>query len=212
MGRVSHEACDNRGPPPARPGEQLGYVQHGDAVELGAQPGEACRPAAAGPEDGQAEPDSGEQEAEMEGSLETETGEGSMSEDSEMRPDSGDDEAFPGEGDEEPAGPSRWDDRWPQNDPGTAYHAFTTAFDEVCEAETLCEPDELARLRHQLDQQLAHLQGVVAKLANRLQRRLLAKQTRSWEFDLEEGMLDAGRRMSAHHNTRRQCAGGGRAG
>src|SRR5690606_18246424 len=75
----------------------------------------------------------------------------------------------------------------------TAYHAFTTAFDEVCEAETLCEPDELARLRHQLDQQLAHLQGVVAKLANRLQRRLLAKQTRSWEFDLEEGMLDAGR-------------------
>lgn len=144
-------------------------------------------------QDGQAEPDSGEQEAEMEGSLETETGEGSMSEDSEMRPDSGDDEAFPGEGDEEPAGPSRWDDRWPQNDPGTAYHAFTTNFDEVCEAETLCEPDELARLRHQLDQQLAHLQGVVAKLANRLQRRLLAKQTRSWEFDLEEGMLDAGR-------------------
>jgi cobaltochelatase CobT len=61
------------------------------------------------------------------------------------------------------------------------------------EADQLCDPDELARLRHLLDQQLAHLQGVIAKLANRLQRRLLAKQTRAWEFNLEEGMLDSAR-------------------
>ncbi|HQU01867.1 MAG TPA: cobaltochelatase subunit CobT, partial [Acetobacteraceae bacterium] len=65
--------------------------------------------------------------------------------------------------------------------------------DEEIAAEELCDPDELSRLRQQLDQQLQHLQGVVSKLANRLQRRLMAQQTRAWEFDLEEGMLDAGR-------------------
>jgi len=73
------------------------------------------------------------------------------------------------------------------------YRAFTTRFDEVVAADSLCDADELTRLRHLLDQQLAHLQGVIGRLANRLQRRLLAKQTRSWEFDLEEGMLDAAR-------------------
>ena len=73
------------------------------------------------------------------------------------------------------------------------YTAFTGEFDEIVEAETLCEPEELARLRAQLDQQLAHLQGVVARLANRLQRRLMARQQRWWEFDLDEGLLDAGR-------------------
>jgi cobaltochelatase CobT len=60
-------------------------------------------------------------------------------------------------------------------------------------SEDLCEPEEMNRLRAQLDQQLAHMQGVVAKLANRLQRRLMAQQQRWWEFDLEEGILDAGR-------------------
>jgi cobaltochelatase CobT len=65
--------------------------------------------------------------------------------------------------------------------------------DEEIEAEELCDPDELSRLRQQLDQQLQHLQGVISKLANRLQRRLLAQQTRAWEFDLDEGLLDAGR-------------------
>ena len=60
-------------------------------------------------------------------------------------------------------------------------------------AEELCEPEELARLRGQLDQQMSHLQGVVSKLANRLQRKLMAQQTRSWNFDLEEGILDTGR-------------------
>jgi cobaltochelatase CobT len=74
-----------------------------------------------------------------------------------------------------------------------AYRAFTTQFDEVVEADDLCDANELARLRGHLDQQLQHMQTVVARLANRLQRRLLAKQNRSWEFDLEEGMLDAAR-------------------
>jgi cobaltochelatase CobT len=81
-----------------------------------------------------------------------------------------------------------------RNEPhGPDYRAFTTRFDEVVGAEDLCDPEELARLRSYLDKQLQHLQGVVARLANRLQRRLLAKQNRAWEFDLEEGMLDPAR-------------------
>ena len=81
-----------------------------------------------------------------------------------------------------------------RNDPDSQlYRAFTTEYDEVIGAEDLCDPDELTRLRLMLDHQLVHMQGVIAKLANRLQRRLLAKQTRAWVFDLEEGMLDAGR-------------------
>jgi cobaltochelatase CobT len=73
------------------------------------------------------------------------------------------------------------------------YSVFTTAFDEVIEADDLCDPEELARLRSYLDQQLQSLHGVVSRLANRLQRRLLAQQNRAWDFDLEEGLLDAGR-------------------
>ena len=73
------------------------------------------------------------------------------------------------------------------------YHAYTTEYDEVVEADELCESDELGRLRTQLDQHLAPLQSIIGRLANRLQRRLLAKQSRGWEFDLEEGLLDAGR-------------------
>ena len=80
------------------------------------------------------------------------------------------------------------------NEPrGPDYRAFTTKFDEIIAAEELCEPEELERLRGYLDKQLSHLQGVVARLANRLQRRLMAQQNRSWEFDLEEGMLDPAR-------------------
>jgi len=74
-----------------------------------------------------------------------------------------------------------------------AYKIFTAQFDEVIAAEELCDMEELNRLRQYLDQQLQQMQGVVSRLANRLQRRLLAKQNRTWEFDLEEGLLDAAR-------------------
>ncbi|HEX7761464.1 MAG TPA: cobaltochelatase subunit CobT [Caulobacteraceae bacterium] len=77
--------------------------------------------------------------------------------------------------------------------PEPAYKVFTTAHDEVVTAEELCEPEELTRLRAYLDQQLANLSNVVARLANRLQRRLLAQQNRAWSFDLEEGLLDVAR-------------------
>ncbi|MGE0213303.1 MAG: cobaltochelatase subunit CobT [Parvibaculaceae bacterium] len=73
------------------------------------------------------------------------------------------------------------------------YRVFTNQFDETIAAENLCDAEELTRLRNYLDKQLASLQGVVARLANRLQRRLMAKQNRSWDFDLEEGLLDAAR-------------------
>jgi cobaltochelatase CobT len=76
---------------------------------------------------------------------------------------------------------------------GPEYKAFTTRFDEVIHAEDLCEPEELERLRAYLDKQLQNLSSIVARLANRLQRRLMAQQNRSWEFDLEEGMLDPAR-------------------
>ena len=104
-----------------------------------------------------------------------------MSDDAEM----GDSEA--------PAEPRR-PRRHGANEPrGPEYRPFTGKFDEVTAAEDLCEPEELERLRGYLDKQLSHLQGVVARLANRLQRRLMAQQNRAWEFDLEEGLLDPAR-------------------
>lgn len=73
------------------------------------------------------------------------------------------------------------------------YQAYTEQFDEMIRAEELCDNEEMARLRQLLDQQLVSLQHTTSKLANRLQRRLMAKQNRTWEFDLEEGILDAAR-------------------
>jgi cobaltochelatase CobT len=94
---------------------------------------------------------------------------------------------------EAPAEPRR-PRRHGQNEPrGPDYRPFVTKHDETVAAEDLCEPEELERLRGYLDKQLSHLQGVVARLANRLQRRLMAQQNRAWEFDLEEGLLDPAR-------------------
>ena len=81
----------------------------------------------------------------------------------------------------------------PHSDADPNYAVFLTDFDEVVEAADLAEPAELERLRAYLDQQLEPLKGAVGRLANKLQRRLQAQQNRAWEFDLEEGTLDAGR-------------------
>jgi cobaltochelatase CobT len=97
-------------------------------------------------------------------------------------------------GDAETPGEPQRPRQFGANEPrGPDYRAFTAKFDEIVGAEDLCEPEELDRLRGYLDKQLSNLQGVVARLANRLQRRLMAQQNRSWEFDLEEGMLDPAR-------------------
>jgi cobaltochelatase CobT len=101
------------------------------------------------------------------------------------------DDLTPGDS-EEPAGPRRGP---PPNAcaPNVDYRAFAPQFDETIAAEDLCDAEELDRLRAYLDKQLQHLSAVVARLANRLQRRLMAQQNRAWEFDLEEGMLDPAR-------------------
>ncbi len=107
-----------------------------------------------------------------------------------------DDEESSAPGSEDPGGAEHpWrDDNELSNQPRQpSYKIFTAAFDEVVNAADLCDPTELGRLRAQLDTQLAQHQGVTSRLANRLQRRLLAKQTRSWEFDLDEGLLDTAR-------------------
>ncbi len=77
--------------------------------------------------------------------------------------------------------------------PVSDYRVFVTKYDETIGAEDLCDAEELTRLRAYLDKQISHLSGVVARLANRLQRRLMAQQNRAWEFDLEEGALDPAR-------------------
>ena len=71
------------------------------------------------------------------------------------------------------------------------YKIFTTEFDEIAKAETLENQEEIIKLRKNLDQQLTNFQNLITKLANKLQRQLLAKQNRSWDFDLEEGLLDS---------------------
>ena len=104
----------------------------------------------------------------------------------------GEEDAAAAEGDDKPGGPQpRRDKPLPDNE--NTYKFYSRQFDEEIDAEDLCDAEELTRLRQQLDQQLQHMQAVVSKLANRLQRRLMAQQTRSWDFDLDEGILDAGR-------------------
>ncbi len=100
----------------------------------------------------------------------------------------GDESELPdGEAEMEPPAPL------PVSEADPNYKAYTTEFDEEIRAEDLAEPAELERLRAYLDQQLEPLKGAVGRLANKLMRRLQAQQSRSWEFDLEEGILDAGR-------------------
>ncbi|APR52531.1 cobaltochelatase subunit CobT [Sphingomonas koreensis] len=143
-------------------------------------------------EEGEQDGETGEGEVEARGEQnEAETEDGQESEQEQGEFD--DAEGEPGDDGEEgmmPVRPNRpWSDLPPQFD----YKAFTTQYDEVIAATELCDEDELERLRAYLDQQLVHLQGVVTKLANRLQRRLMAQQSRSWDFDQDEGLLDAAR-------------------
>ncbi|MCF8470938.1 MAG: cobaltochelatase subunit CobT [Parvibaculum sp.] len=105
-----------------------------------------------------------------------------------------DDAPSEGDTDETSEGTQPW--RPNQHDDGNrqpSYKIFTSQYDEIITAEDLCDIEELTRLRQYLDQQLQQMQGVVSRLANRLQRRLLPQQNRTWEFDLEEGILDAAR-------------------
>jgi cobaltochelatase CobT len=106
--------------------------------------------------------------------------------------EAGEDESPPGDDLNEGLFAGPWRRNWDLS-PATDYKAFTTRFDEIVESEELCDEEELGRLRAYLDQQMGGLSNVVTRLANRLQRRLLAQQARSWDFDQEEGLLDAAR-------------------
>ena len=98
------------------------------------------------------------------------------------------------DGDEQPQAPPRRPNTSVLDAPENfGYHAFTRQFDEFTTAENLCDAEELERLRSFLDKQLSTLHVAVSRLANRLQRRLLAQQNRAWDFDLEEGILDTAR-------------------
>ncbi|MBL4852642.1 MAG: cobaltochelatase subunit CobT [Robiginitomaculum sp.] len=100
---------------------------------------------------------------------------------------------FEGEGSEGDQIPDPSERRLDLSNMPAPYYVFTTAHDEVIKAEDLCELDELERLRTYLDGHMKNLTSVIARLANRLQRRLMAQQQRSWSFDLEEGLLDTAR-------------------
>ena len=142
----------------------------------------------------QNEDEGGQGEGQVEARGEQTESEGDDGDGDEMGEDRLDDaDGEPGDDGEEgmqPVRPNR-----PFSDPSAQfdYKPWTTQFDEVVAATELCDADELVRLRGYLDQQLVHLQSAVSKLANRLQRRLMAQQNRSWDFDQEEGILDAAR-------------------
>jgi cobaltochelatase CobT len=155
-----------------------------DAQEDEDQEGE---PEASGEGEGEEQSAPGQAMDEAEQSTsESETAEAELSESDETP--SGEDDAEFSEG-EKPARPDIKDSGKPE----PAYKVFTTEHDEIVSAEDLCDPDELTRLRAYLDQQLANLSNVVSRLANRLQRKLMAQQNRAWAFDLEEGLLDVAR-------------------
>src|SRR5437868_778430 len=163
LGEIDDSSDENQGE-----GEETdsdNQADSGESASAGAQPSMDGDPA-----------DSAEADAEEDGAADA---------DGEMMPGASDDDpGRPGRPGTQPRG---------RPDENAVYRAFNVAADEVIDADKLCDSDELGRLRHLLDQQLSHLQSVIARLANRLQRRLLAKQTRAWEFDLEEGILDAAR-------------------
>ncbi len=159
-----------------------------------------------GDESGEDEPNDQEQEADSDGeqddsgqAVDMEKADGSEEEmeDGEMDASNAPSGEFPEDADEGEAEEASESRRPPvtgvQEHRGPEYKAFTQKFDEIINAEDLCEPEELERLRAYLDKQLQNMSSIVARLANRLQRKLMAQQNRAWEFDLEEGMLDPAR-------------------
>ena len=144
-------------------------------------------------EDGESQDDNEGEAGQSEARAQPQDGEGEETEADYDSQDMDDQDSADGEmGDDgmQPVTPQRrnWD-HLPQSD----YKIWSTKYDETITATELADEDELNRLRIYLDQQLSNLQSVVTKLANRLQRRLMAQQNRSWDFDQEEGMLDAAR-------------------
>ena len=166
-------------------GEDPDQADDNDEQEPSQDPGEKSQ-----------SPDGEDQESQQSASEEMEKSEGdSEASDMDAQPNPSDDAPDDLEGEELDDGEEPWRPQLPFSSLSNEdfYRVYAHQFDEVVEADDLCDADELTRLRAYLDKQLANLQGVVARLANRLQRRLMAQQNRSWDFDLEEGVLDAAR-------------------
>ncbi|MGE0828838.1 MAG: cobaltochelatase subunit CobT [Hyphomonadaceae bacterium] len=166
--------------------------------EMSADPSDEEAPDApqdeAPPPEGQSEDNPSTDDAEMQlADLEAGESDGESDQEFSMDADMDSDSREESDGAEEGQKPIRPNFRESPDDPNANYKIFTRAHDEIIEAADLCDPEELARLRAYLDQQLKPLQSIVGRLANRLQRRLLAKQNRNWTFDLEEGVLDTAR-------------------
>lgn len=144
-------------------------------------------------------PDEGEEEAagdqgQADARGEEQQGDGQDGDEQDMDAEFDEDgDGDPGDAGDDGMMPVRPNRQWTDMPEDFDYKAFTTRHDEEIPAPELCDEEELLRLRAYLDQQLTSLQGAVTKLANRLQRRLMAQQNRSWDFDQEEGMLDAAR-------------------
>jgi cobaltochelatase CobT len=168
-------------------GEDLGPEAEGEEEE-GAEDADGAAE--------QSESARGEAEKDMQDSAEQQQAEGAEEETGETEEAETTAEDFSEEdaaADAEPSGEARRPDFRGRNQPQIDYKVFSSKHDEVVHAEDLCPPEELDRLRAFLDKQLAQLHGAVGRLANRLQRRLLAQQNRAWDFDLEEGILDSAR-------------------
>ena len=141
-----------------------------------------------GDDEEQSQPDGGQMDMRSEQADQDESEE----QDADSDVDMDDDEGAQGDADGEQARTAPGRRNW-ADEPASDYKPFTTRFDEIVGAAELCDDDELTRLRGFLDQQIGKQSALVTRLANRLQRRLMAQQARSWDFDQEEGLLDAAR-------------------
>jgi cobaltochelatase CobT len=176
-------------------------LEHLELVDVNAPPEQSDEESEEEGEDQSEEPDEGDQgeespgdsDAQTEGRGEQQSGDAEDGETQNNDDFDADGEAGADDTGEEGMMPVRPNRPLSDLPPGFDYKAYTTRHDEIVSASDLCDEDELTRLRGFLDQQLTSLQGAVTKLANRLQRRLMAQQSRSWDFDQEEGMLDAAR-------------------
>ncbi|OYW46560.1 MAG: cobaltochelatase subunit CobT [Sphingomonadales bacterium 32-68-7] len=164
-----------------------------DELDAGGDDGEGEDAPGEDEEGGEAEQTPSQEMREEQVSGEEGEGEGDDEQTAEVESETEMSEADPGDEGEQGLLPVRPNRPWTDIPEGFDYKVFTEEFDEVVEATELCDYEELDRLRAYLDSQLTGLQGVVTRLANRLQRRLMAQQNRSWDFDQEEGLLDAAR-------------------
>ncbi len=146
-------------------------------------------------DDGEEQPDTSDDQQQEPSEVAGDTSEGDEDSETEQEIDQSDDAADADMADDGEEGmlPTRPNRPWTDLPENFDYKSYTTQYDEVIAASDLCDEEELTRLRAYLDMQLKGLQGVVTRLANRLQRRLMAQQNRSWDFDQEEGLLDAAR-------------------